>query len=108
MQTRIPPIPGDRCERGERTAASVLQALPASEIASAEAHIASCPECRRELERLRPVVDRFVCWPTDVLRPATPLQARLALRISEETRKEPVPPPPPRWSEPDWEQVAPG
>src|SRR5437763_14929553 len=74
----------------------------------AEAHIASCPNCRRELASLRPVVDRFVSWPTDVLRPATSLQTRLALRIAEETGKQPVPPPPPRWSEPEWEQVAPG
>src|SRR5207248_10342929 len=41
-------------------------------------------------------------------RPATSLQTRLALRIAEETGKQPVPPPPPRWSEPEWEQVAPG
>ena len=108
MQTRISPIPGDRCERGERTAAYVLQVLPASEVVAAEAHIASCPECRRELESLRPLVDRFVCWPTDVLRPATTLQARLALRIAEETGNEPVLPPVARYSEPAWEQVAPG
>jgi anti-sigma factor ChrR (cupin superfamily) len=60
------------------------------------------------LESLRPVVDRFVSWPTDVLRPTTTLQARLALRIAGETGKQPVPPPAPRWSEPEWEQVAPG
>src|SRR3546814_4461900 len=51
-------------------------------VAAAEAHIASCPDCQRELESLRPVVDRFVAWPTDVLRPTTSLQARLALRIA--------------------------
>jgi anti-sigma factor ChrR (cupin superfamily) len=82
--------------------------LAASEIAAAEAHIAACPHCRRELESLRPVVDRFVAWPADVLRPTTSLQARLALRIAEETGKQPVPPPAQRWSEPDWERVAPG
>jgi len=58
------------------------------------------------------VVDRFVAWPTDVLRPTTSLQARLALRIAEETGKEPVLPPARQgeqaWSEPAWEQVAPG
>ena len=54
------------------------------------------------------MVDRFVSWPTDVLRPTTSLQARLALRIAEETGKQPVPPPPRQWSEPEWEQVAPG
>jgi anti-sigma factor ChrR (cupin superfamily) len=98
----------DRCEQSELACAYALEVLPAREVAAAEAHIASCPECRRELASLRPVVDRFVSWPTDVLRPTTPLQARLALRIAEETGKQPVPPPPQRWSEPEWEQVAPG
>src|SRR3977135_4125701 len=98
----------NRCERAELACAYALQVLPASEVAAAEAHIASCLACRRELESLRPVVDRFVSWPTDVLRPTTSLQARLALRIAEETGKEPVLPPLGRWSEPEWEQVAPG
>jgi anti-sigma factor ChrR (cupin superfamily) len=82
--------------------------LPASEVASAEAHIASCPDCRRELESLRAVVSRFAAWPTDVLRPPASLQGRLAHRIAEETGRQPVPPPARRWSEPDWEHVAPG
>ena len=98
----------NRCEQSEVTCAYAAQALAASEVAAAEAHIASCPDCRRELENLRPVVDSFVSWPTDVLRPTTSLQARLALRIAEETGKDVVPPPAPRWSEPAWEDVAPG
>jgi hypothetical protein len=98
----------DRCGHSETTCAYALQVLPASEVAAAEAHIASCPDCRRELESLRPVVDRFVSWPTDVLRPTTSLQARLARRIAEETGKEPVLTPQQQWSEPEWEQVAPG
>ena len=98
----------DRCERSEATRAYALQALPAREVAAAETHIASCPDCGRELKSLRPVVDRFVSWPTDVLRPTTSLQARLAQRIAEETGKPPVLPQQRQWSEPDWEQVAPG
>jgi len=102
----------NRCERSEVTCAYALQVLPASEVAAAEAHIASCPDCRRELESLRPVVDSFASWPTDVLRPTTSLQARLARRIAEETGKEPVLPPARQgeqtWSEPEWEDVAPG
>jgi anti-sigma factor ChrR (cupin superfamily) len=98
----------NRCEHSETTSALAAQALPASEVAAAEAHVATCPECRRELEGLRPVVDRFVAWPTDVLRPAASLQARLALRVAQETGKGPVPLPARRWSEPAWEQVAPG
>jgi anti-sigma factor ChrR (cupin superfamily) len=77
-------------------------------MAAAEAHIASCPDCRRELESFRPVLDRFVSWPTDVLRPTISLQERLARRIAEDTGKRPVPPPARQWSEPEWEQVAAG
>jgi quercetin dioxygenase-like cupin family protein len=98
----------DPCGQSELTSAYAAQALPASDVAAAEAHIAGCPHCQRELEALRPVVDRFVSWPTDVLRPPTSLQARLAQRIAAETGSEPVPPPAPQWREPDWEQVAPG
>ncbi len=98
----------DPCGQSELTSAYAAQALPAADVAAAEAHIAGCPHCQRELEALRPVVDRFVSWPTDVLRPPTSLQGRLAQRIAAETGKEPVPPPAPQWREPDWEQVAPG
>ena len=97
-----------RCEQSEVTCACVLQALPASEVAAAEAHIASCPDCQREVQSLRPVIKRFVAWPADILRPPASLQGRLALRIAEETGKQPVPPPARQWSEPEWEQVAPG
>jgi ChrR Cupin-like domain len=97
-----------RCEQSEVTCAYATQALAASEVAAAEAHIASCPDCQRELESLRPVVDRFVSWPTDVLRPTISLQDRLALRIAQETGKAPMLPPAQQWSEPEWEQVAPG
>jgi len=96
------------CAQNEVTCAYAAQALAPSEIASAEAHIVSCPDCQRELESLRPVINRFVSWPTDVLRPTTSLQGRLALRIAEETGEEPVPPPERQWSDPEWEQVAPG
>jgi anti-sigma factor ChrR (cupin superfamily) len=98
----------NRFERSKLACAHALQALPAREVAAAAAHIASCLDCQRELESLRPVVDRFVSWPTDVLRPTTSLQERLSLRIAEETGKLPVPPPTRGWSEPEWEQVAPG
>jgi anti-sigma factor ChrR (cupin superfamily) len=95
-----------RCEQSELTCAYALKVLPASEVAAVEAHIAVCPDCQRELESLRPVLDRLVYWPTDVLRPTTSLQERLALRIA--AGKQPIPPPALQWSEPEWEQVAPG
>jgi len=98
----------NRCEQSEVTCSYAAQALALSEVPRAEAHIASCPECQRELESLRSVVNRIVSWPTDVLRPTTSLQGRLALRIAEETGKQPMLPPRQQWSEPEWEQVAPG
>ena len=100
--------PAGRCEQSEVTCAYALQVLPTSEVAAAEAHIASCPDCQRELESLQPVINILVTWPTDVLRPTTSLQARLALRIAEETGKQAVLPLTQRWSEPEWEKVAPG
>jgi len=96
------------CAQSKVICAYVAQALAPGESAAAEAHIASCPDCRRELESLRPVLDRFVSWPADVLRPTASLQDRLARRIAEDTGRTLVPPPAPQWSEPEWEQVAPG
>jgi anti-sigma factor ChrR (cupin superfamily) len=96
------------CEQNEVTCAYAAQALAANEAAAAEAHIAACPDCQREVESIRMVVDRFVSWPTDVLRPTTSLRRRLALRIAEETGMPPVLPTVSRWSEPEWDQVAPG
>ena len=58
------------------------------------------------------MVDQFAAWPTDVLRPTKGLQARLAHRIAGETGTLPLLPPAQaaarQWSEPAWEQVAPG
>jgi anti-sigma factor ChrR (cupin superfamily) len=96
------------CERADVTLAYALQLLSASEGVEAEAHIASCPDCQRDVQAMRAVVDQFVFWPTDLLRPPVSLQAHLALRLAEESGKEPVLPSTSQWSEPEWEQVAPG
>ena len=96
------------CEKAGVACAYALQALPASEVPAIRAHIDACPHCQSELESLHPVVDRFAFWPTDLLRPTTSLQARLALRIAEDTGRLPVFPPVRRWCEPEWEQAAPG
>ena len=94
--------------RCDLACAYALQAMPASELPEMQAHIASCPDCQRELDSLRPVIDRFVSWPADVLRPTTSLKARLAARVAEETGKPPVIPLARPWPEPEWEQVAAG
>ena len=97
-----------RCDHSEATCAYAADALPESEVAAAEAHIAVCLDCRRELESLRPVIERLAAWPTDVLRPPRSLQQRLAARLAEETGKPALAPPARQWSEPQWEEVAPG
>jgi quercetin dioxygenase-like cupin family protein len=85
-----------------------LQTLPASELPVVEAQISACAECRQELETLRPIIDAFVAWPTDVLRPSASLWERLARRISAETGQAPLVPAPQRRAGPEWEEVAPG
>jgi anti-sigma factor ChrR (cupin superfamily) len=85
-----------------------LQALPSREVSVVEAHLSACADCRREMETLRPIIDSFVSWPTDVLRPPASLWERLAQRIAAETGGEPVLPAPQRWAEPEWKEVAPG
>ena len=81
-----------------------VRALPASEVPAAEAHIAACPDCRREMDSLRPIINSFVSWPTDVLRPSESLWGRLAQRVGADAA---TPAPQPR-AEPEWKEVAPG
>lgn len=101
------PFHDSDCEHTAAVSLFVLQALPATEAVRMEAHIAVCSACRAELDALGPVVDAFVAWQTDVLRPR-PLWNRLADRIAAETGKAPVRPTTRAWSEPAWEAVAPG
>jgi len=96
------------CQQSALIAAYAIQALPPEEAAALETHMASCSQCRLELETLRPAADSFVFWPTDVLRPSSSLQERLAQRIATETGENAVVPPLRPWDEPAWEEVAPG
>jgi anti-sigma factor ChrR (cupin superfamily) len=98
----------NNCPQAELVSAYAMNAVPAGEVASVETHLASCAHCQRELQALRPVVDTFAGWPTDVLRPTAALQGRLALRIAEDSGAQPVLPAAPQWKDPEWEQVAPG
>ena len=103
-----PAMDKNPCEQAEMVAAYAVRALSPGALPTVEAHIASCPHCQRELEALRPVMDAFVCWPTDVLRPAASLQERLAQRIAAEAGGKPVLAQHTDWREPAWEEVAPG
>lgn len=110
-----------RCEQAEWVSLYVLRALPADEAPAVEAHLSACPECRRELDTLRPIIDSFTSWPTEVLRPPESLWERLTQRIAAETSEplspapepsaavpEPSAPAPEPWPEPEWKEVAPG
>ena len=98
----------DRCDQMELVSAYVLHALPLSEASAMEAHIAACEQCRQELQTLRPIIDSFVAWPIEILRPSTSIWDRLLERIESETPKNPQPATRHDWLEPDWEEVAPG
>lgn len=96
------------CRRAEQLFAFALQAVPPHEAVALEAHVAKCADCRKELDSLRSVVETFVAWPTDVLRPSRALWSRLAERIAAETGESPDVPVRSSWLEPEWEEVAPG
>jgi quercetin dioxygenase-like cupin family protein len=85
-----------------------LHALPAGERPDVEALISACSSCRRELETLRPVVDSFVYWENNVLRPSRSLWGRLAQRIAQESGPPRVVAPSVLPPKSEWEQAAPG
>jgi anti-sigma factor ChrR (cupin superfamily) len=95
------------CEQAELVSVYALRALPASEASAVEAHLAVCSRCRRDLETLRPVVERFAGWPIDVLRPAASLWDRLVERIATNEQPSAAEPKVP-CQEPEWEEVARG
>jgi anti-sigma factor ChrR (cupin superfamily) len=99
---------GKRCAQTELLSAYALHALAAHEAASMQAHLAACADCRAELAVLRPIVEGFTGWPTDLLRASPSLKDRLADRIAGETGSGRVAPPARQWQEPEWKQVAPG
>jgi anti-sigma factor ChrR (cupin superfamily) len=94
-------------EHSERLFLYALQTLPSGEVPALEDHVSTCADCQHELKTLRPTLDSFVSWPTDVLRPSRSLWGRLAERIAAETGREPVMPER-QWTEPEWEEAAPG
>ena len=102
------PLEVNDCEQGELVAAYVARGLSDDDARGLETHFGSCWQCRREVEALLPVADAFVAWPTDLLRPRWDLRSSLAKRIADETGGAPLLPARRQWSEPQWEEVAPG
>ncbi|HEX5461668.1 MAG TPA: cupin domain-containing protein [Steroidobacteraceae bacterium] len=97
-----------RCAHAELMPLYVLRALPPGERRLLDGHLTGCSECQRELESLRPVLESWIAWPTDILRPADSLWEGLQERIGGQAIDESVPQEVPAWREPDWEDVAPG
>jgi quercetin dioxygenase-like cupin family protein len=95
-------------EHLERVFLHALQALPVDEIPAVEHQISICSDCQKEIENLRPTINTFVGWPTDVLRPPESLWARLARRIANETGTQPFTPATEALPKPQWEEAAPG
>lgn len=85
-----------------------LRALLPDETADMKVHLSMCSECQREMELLGPVVNGLVSWPTDILRPPEGLWERLADRIAQEAGGTPMSVRQEQYSEPVWEDVAPG
>lgn len=96
-----------RCAGADLLELYALDALGAKEASNMATHLSNCAECRDELATLRRLIDGFADWPTDVLRPSQSPWKSLAKRLAEETG-EPALPPPERWAEPEWDEVAPG
>ena len=95
------------CELESLIYSVVLGASTPGQAAEAEAHIETCAACKRLMESLRPIAASLADWPADVLRPSDSLWDRLSRRIAPDaaaTAKAPAA----RWSEPDWDDVAPG
>lgn len=91
------------CSHAEQAYALALQALARDERLAAQEHVASCKQCGRDLDALRPLVASFACWPTDLLRPVESLRQCVASRAGAGFDAADR-----RWREPEWEVVAPG
>jgi hypothetical protein len=103
-----PPTEQSRCDQAELVPLYALQTLPAGERSRLEMHLPNCPECQQALAALRPLIDTFIDWPTDILRSSESLWSRLVSSIGAESGDESVRPGAASWPEPEWANVAPG
>jgi quercetin dioxygenase-like cupin family protein len=85
-----------------------LRAIPTGEVTDAEALLHACPDCRSAWPEVRASVEALAAWPTDVLRPATDLWARIAPRIGAGAGTESPLAQSLSTAKPEWEVAAPG
>ena len=95
------------CQQADLVYGFAVGALSAPEAKDFAVHLATCANCRTELDTLRPVMASFVGWPSDVLRPSTSLWNRLSERIggdrpAVETRGTRAS------KKPEWKEAGPG
>ena len=97
-----------RCLWMDQLSAYALTALPASEAAAMAAHLATCAQCRHELEAINPTIDALAAWQGELL-PSTQLWDRVVERIAIASDERPATSlAHARWIEPAWEEVAQG
>ena len=101
-------LTGKRCPQRDCVATYALQALPARAATQLEAHLPTCSDCQGELEKLLPVVNCLIDWPTDDIKPNPAVRESLARRISGEIGREITLPVAATSLHPEWEQVSPG
>ncbi len=95
------------CQQTDLVYGFAVGALSAPEAKDFAVHLATCANCRADLDTLRPVIASFVGWPSDVLRPSPSLWDRLSLRIGGgEPAVETAGPRPSK--KPEWKEAAPG
>jgi anti-sigma factor ChrR (cupin superfamily) len=95
-------------DRSEQVLRYVRHALPASEAAALEAHLAECAHCRQDVEAIRLAIATVGDQPADVLRPSASLWERLTRRVAAEAGQAPLSATGPDGGEPQWEDVGSG
>jgi anti-sigma factor ChrR (cupin superfamily) len=96
------------CAKREDVAIYALGGLSARAASQMEAHLPTCNHCRSELERLLPIVNCLVDWPSDDIKPSAGTREAVARRISSEAGREIRLSATGTSRETEWEQVSPG
>lgn len=96
------------CDQAARVSLYALRVLPAADVDAMEVHIDGCLDCRHQMARLRPVVDSFGHWPTDILRPPESLWEHLEQSLGSSSAHNEVRARAASWKDAPWQEAAPG